>query len=1836
MAGGSEINNELTLDVSNFTQGLERATKKLDSFNTKLDSLDNKSEKLEKDFKDLSSNANQAAKSMGAIGAAGKQADDVLTSLVKDSQKAQRSFENMTEWTNHYGKSLDSLRPKMDALTKSQKELHSVTAKSTAEEAKAIQSGIQSRAKDLHDEQRVIGERIKARKQMLNQLEQLERRAETSAAYARADAYKTNKDGKEVARYRGKNASRQRELEAEIAAYQKEAQVIRQQKQHIAAIVGEMEYRNSEISKAISGEKQLLQANERQLELQRKSRQEAQKLAQEKKTQAREAAQQAKQLARETAQAEKQAAKDVLAAQRQAHKDLMVMKREELQHQKEMVALATGVAVAGTTKAGVNQIADYQNVDTRVKAINLSAAEEERFRQKAWDMSAQEKYLSRTDAMQTRLDALTAIGYNKEGTIDKTVGSAARNAYIMRSLGYEQGDFSDVVKNLYGFAEARQVMDRPDEVNRSFDIARRMGVASGGKIKMADVETVARNIGDLRQTMSAEGWVRLAAVMEQFKTAGGGNGGGGGVASVGTIFKMMSLYASGKPLTNGAAMDLLGADVMNESFADGAGQNFKNTKEANTAFVKAVKYSGFKDTEAMSKDPVKFFTGIRGQLLDYMMQDSQFKKFFGANAQKHTYNKQGQMVGADGKVVERSKQDDVENAAFKRFFARMGLSNKAIDGMLLTTNRAFAERSYHAANTALNGKDEYELMEELSTNWKANMDALKASMVDFAVTFDPLLRTLSAIPKALSDVIRGLSEVGKEHSGIASLALGFLAFKVAVLATKGPLGSLAKALLFNGGAQKGLGFLASMTAALTGMSGKTKQAESAVSSMAANTATASKTAGSTLASNMTNGATAAAAGTKVGVGSILRVLGTLLNWVGWLTLAGMMGWALGKWIGDIKVSGITVNSHVQNLINEIVTTFQVGFNSIRVLWNNLLIKIGSETSDMVKQSKAALAEATGNINEAKRLNSSLHNRTDGDAKVSRAKQLGGQLSNIVKSGKAGKVTVDGMTYTVRANEATKKLAGQLNNYKGGVFPFTLGKTGWFGDDSIGSKFNQSLVNEVRNETVANETKRNAPKPTPKTVHNEELPETFKPGLSSPTDQTGRLAPQPKAPKSGRSGDFIPQNAYEASLAGLKEEQARDNSRIAELLGGAVDYSYLARQAFTKEWMQGKLDDGRDPSQRKFANRAYKKGTDWTEGDINWNDPKVQAWVNLKQGNLQGDGLQKSLEFAAGKLGESVENAQIAYENWNNGSKVPSDTQKARRDFAKFEAKNGTSTQNKEYQDYKLEALSRIAATNYANLATELREQNKELNDTFLENDTQAMRNSEARRYETETNKINAVRNSLDEQINLVAQSFGTEDKLYKELVATRERAEAEITKNLEYQNKLRVENTRSAYDQTMKTWRDLETNLNNTLSAFGERAGTDIWDIITGDQDLDVGGYLSDMTKSIGGDFFKNAWGTASKALMGEGEGTTVVDMLKNFASGKGQSEQGWLGKYINGKTANGGDGSLISKMFVGAQGWLGKFFGGKDTTEQVADLTGDQAVNANTSALNLLTQALTGAAISGGLIDTPVALPSSQAPAGVPIVPFEDRVAVDPAEGPATSGFFTNIFSNIKSGFSSLFNSDGEGGVFSKIKTSFTNLFSEGGGLMSKIGNSFSSVVGGIGSIFQSLIGGEQGSVRSRFGGALSGAMSGFASGGWGGAIAGGISGLLQSANGNAFGSSGHLHKFANGGAFTNGLFTSPTFFKFANGGSFSNGVMGEAGPEAVMPLQRDGSGRLGVSVNGGSGGMTNNVSINISVANDGSSSSEGTASSEGQQWKQMSNRVRMVVLEELVKQKRPGGALA
>jgi lambda family phage tail tape measure protein len=83
---------------------------------------------------------------------------------------------------------------------------------------------------------------------------------------------------------------------------------------------------------------------------------------------------------------------------------------------------------------------------------------------------------------------------------------------------------------------------------------------------------------------------------------------------------------------------------------------------------------------------------------------------------------------------------------------------------------------------------------------------------------------------------------------------------------------------------------------------------------------------------------------------------------------------------------------------------------------------------------------------------------------------------------------------------------------------------------------------------------------------------------------------------------------------------------------------------------------------------------------------------------------------------------------------------------------------------------------------------------------------------------------------------------------------------------------------------------------------------------------------------------------------------------------------------------------------------------------------------------------------------------------------------------------------------------------------------------------------------------------------------------------GIPAAANGAIF-SSG-IAKFATGG-----IVNGPTLFPFANGGAMQMGLMGEAGPEAIMPLQRGPDGALGVraAMGGNSMGGSSSPILNM-----------------------------------------------
>ena len=125
------------------------------------------------------------------------------------------------------------------------------------------------------------------------------------------------------------------------------------------------------------------------------------------------------------------------------------------------------------------------------------------------------------------------------------------------------------------------------------------------------------------------------------------------------------------------------------------------------------------------------------------------------------------------------------------------------------------------------------------------------------------------------------------------------------------------------------------------------------------------------------------------------------------------------------------------------------------------------------------------------------------------------------------------------------------------------------------------------------------------------------------------------------------------------------------------------------------------------------------------------------------------------------------------------------------------------------------------------------------------------------------------------------------------------------------------------------------------------------------------------------------------------------------------------------------------------------------------------------------------------------------------------------------------------------------------------------------------------------------------------------------------NSANGNVF-SNGEVVPSAKGNVFAKnkivpyaygGIVNKPTLFPMVNG----MGLMGEAGPEAIMPLKRGANGKLGVQSSGGVG----NIVVNVDASG---SSVQG----DSQQSEQFGRALAAAIQSELISQQTPGGLVS
>ena len=218
-------------------------------------------------------------------------------------------------------------------------------------------------------------------------------------------------------------------------------------------------------------------------------------------------------------------------------------------------------------------------------------------------------------------------------------------------------------------------------------------------------------------------------------------------------------------------------------------------------------------------------------------------------------------------------------------------------------------------------------------------------------------------------------------------------------------------------------------------------------------------------------------------------------------------------------------------------------------------------------------------------------------------------------------------------------------------------------------------------------------------------------------------------------------------------------------------------------------------------------------------------------------------------------------------------------------------------------------------------------------------------------------------------------------------------------------------------------------------------------------------------------------------------------------------------------------------------------------------------------------------------------------------------------------------------------GNAFSSMEDSIVNFAMTGKASFSDFAKSILADMARIATrqASSALLGSLVGAAASYLGGSAAGGGNGLAAGSAGatssnlGASSAGYSNTyFPQAKGGAW--SGGVQMFADGGAFTNSIVSKPTAFGMANG---KTGVMGEAGEEAIMPLTRTSSGKLGVMAMGGDGAGSTQINVEVHIDGDGNASSAADAPGYDLFGKELATFVEQKYQELRSRDMRQGGVI-
>lgn len=1715
MAG--EIKSTLTLDVSKFASAIDRAIGGAESLEKHLKSAAKVAADFDKGIAGVGSDLANFAKNFRLLDQSVESMVTKLTGVVsrldnlgkrssgvaKNVDQLGTSIKKITatkadEWIGNYAKELDKLAPAINSAVKAVLDFDRANTTSGEVAEKSAAKTVAARLRVLEAEKQTNQKILADRERLANEIRAVQDRMERDAAVKRLEARK----------YFGPNIGKGNAMRAEAETLSGIGVAAGEQLPQLEILIKELKWKNAEIEKSIA----LINAETAAV---------GKKAAADKA--AAEASKAAKTAEREAALAAKQAAAESAAYARDAARERMRHAREaaafERQEAMQIAQMWKGMGqLWGASKIeqgvgkAVEKSATMQDVQLRVKAWGIKGAELEEFNKKAYDLARQESYLSNLDAIQGRLTAIASIGYNKVGVVDATVGESLRTVTALKTLGYETGNTKDIQRNLYGIAETRQVMNDPRAINRTFDTAFRLANVSEGKITLADIETVLRNLGPGANQISDRGLMNITALAEQAKVAGGhgAGGAGAGVSSVGTMIKMAQLYAMGKPISNTLLEQLAGAGLTAGDIE--SMEALRGGRAEHTAMLRAMKSGGLKNQMEIMEDPVSAMWKMRDPIMKYISGSAKNRALYFGDANADTQDEKMQLN------------------ALQKFWSRSGLSNKAISQMVTAQDPRFHERTEKVTQSALAGDNAKQVidMAETDKNWNLSVQKMKKGAEDLAGAFEPLIKSFSFIPEAIGDILSAVGRFAKDNPMIASLGLitaGVVGMNLAikgVINTFGMVGSAAS--IFKTLAAGASAAQTSTAAATTSIAGFGRQAT--MNAQAAMQAAMSKerlAEASRIAAIRELESAKAVVASKSGFDRLRAVQETLIP----------AQQNAAKATAEHAAAHAGVGRAAQTA--SIATQAMAGASK---LLSGALSLVGGPLGliAIALTAGVALWQSWGQAAETAASKASKA----ADTALEKLQKLKDQEKYGTGDLGAERKTLEQLEETLGHKVAAR--ASDLEQFRSKV------------DNQ------RALVEELERREYVNQ-----PKP-----------------IVAPKETTPSITPDFKLPTAGgakHQREF--ENNFQRSIEQMLGGQKIEGLKLGTILSGQASYQEQAEAAFMEKWLGGDFDDGKDPSRRKFVQggKKYDKATGWSAGDLDMNgvDPQtgqtVQQWIEAYKAKRQLEDAIKGVTFATERQAAKDEEASAAIDRMTGATAGQTEAMKAlNREFAREEARNPTIKDDKNYQDRKAAAQRSQAMADYANMSADLAQKNKEMEASFLTTQQERLEAGVQATYEAKKKEAQIVIDAMEKQLQIAKETYGEQSDEYLKALEVRKQGEAQFTSYLKNISEERARALESPMQKMGREWRDIYAQLDQLQAKWADGFTDLLGDVMTTGK-ADWRSFIRSMLTDVSKLALKGAMGQLMGGEGGMMGGAGLGQLAKGLFTGGGVKGGGLLGSWINKRNGYAADGMgpPVPEAMRGATSMVG------------------------------------GAEGAAGAA----------------------------AEGAAGAGGIGEWFDQMKTKFTEMF--DGLGTTLDEVGSKLTDSL---GGAAQSVSESFSGLAeGSVQQVSEAM--GEQ--VTQTF--AVTAAEEAQAAANelvtaseYTEEIANQASAAAEYLADGGVATPMGLSMFANGGAFTNGIYSDPTLFKFADGGQF--GVMGEAGPEAVMPLSRDGKGRLGVAVNGTEGGDggagATVVNISINVASDGSSNSKTSGNGDDAgTWKKMADRIKGVVRDELQTQQRPGGLL-